>query len=77
MLFPVVFTYSQLYFSIFIGCEITPSERQLFSLPTRLGGLGIVHPVKSASRFYQATVCATAILTAAIRMVPPWIWIYM
>ena len=55
------------FLPVLFGCEITPSERQLFSLPTRLGGLGILDPTTSASRFYQASVHATSVLSAAIR----------
>ena len=55
-------------FSQFLpGCEITPSEHQLFLLSTRLGGLGILDPTTSASRFYRASVHATSVLSAAIR----------
>ena len=55
------------FLPVLFGCEITPSEHQLFSLPTRLGGLGILDPTTSASRFYQASVHATSVLSAAIR----------
>ena len=55
------------FLPVLFGCEITPSERQLFSLPTRLGGLGILDPTTSTSRFYQASVHATSVLSAAIR----------
>ena len=52
--------FSMFMILIMIGCEITPSEHKLFSLPTTLGGLGILDLTTSASRFYQAsmsTVC--------------------
>ena len=52
---------------VLFGCEITPSEHKLFSFRTRLGGLGILDPSTFASRFYQASVRATSILSAAIR----------
>ena len=52
---------------VLFGCEITPSELKLFSLPTRLGGLGILDLTTSASRFYQASVNATSVLSAANR----------
>ena len=55
------------FLPVLFGCEITPSECQLFSLSTRLGGLGILDPTTSASRFYQASVHATSVLSAAIR----------
>ena len=38
----------------------------MLSLPTRLGGLGILDPTNSVSRFYQASVCATIVLSIAI-----------
>ena len=46
------------------GCEITPSERKLFSFPARFSGLGILDPTPSASRFYQASVHATSLKSA-------------
>ena len=55
------------FLPVLFGCEITPSECQLFSLPTRLGGLGILDPTTSASRFYQASMHVASILSAAIR----------
>ena len=57
------------FLPVLFGCEITPSECKLFLLPTRLGGLGNlhVHLTTSTSRFYQASVHATSVLSAAIR----------
>ena len=55
------------FLPVLFGCKITPSEHKLFSLPTRLGGLGILDPPTSASRFYQASVHATFVFSAAIR----------
>ena len=52
---------------VLLGCDIFPSKCKLFSLPTRLGGLGILDPTTSASRFYQASMHVASILSAAIR----------
>ena len=60
------FTLLSQFLPALLSCEITLTECILLSLPTRLGGLGILDPTNSASRFYQASVCATIILSTAI-----------
>ena len=44
-------------------------ECELFSPPTRLGGLHIIDCVNSAARSHNASVHATAILTELLRKV--------
>ena len=44
----------------------TDQERDLFALPTRLGGLGIPNPTKSAGLLFDSSQQATATLTALI-----------
>ena len=34
--------------------------RDLFALPARLGGLGVVNPVQDSDRYYQASVTMSA-----------------
>ena len=52
------------FLPVLFGCEKTPSEHKLFSLPTWLGDLGIVDHTKSALR---SSMHATVILTVAIK----------
>ena len=44
----------------------TDQERDLFALPTRLGGLGIPNPTKSAGLLFNSSQQVTAMLTAFI-----------
>ena len=41
-------------------------ERDLFSLPLRMGGLGVVNPVSAASRYYDLSLNSTASLVKFI-----------
>ena len=51
---------STIFFSTLFECEINSLEHKLFSLPSRLGGLGIIDPVISAARLHNVLVHATA-----------------
>ncbi len=46
-------------------------ERELFSLPARLGGLGLTNPVESCSQEFAASVKVTAPLAALILLQQP------
>ena len=46
--------------------EISDTERRLFALPYRLGGLGIVNPVESADAEYERSKAITSELTSMI-----------
>ena len=48
------------------GCQATSQERELLSLPARLGGLSTANPVKSAQQEYNYSQLSTKLLTANI-----------
>ena len=48
------------------GVEVSPAERGLFSLPLRMGGLGICNPMTSASHCYSLSRQSTASLVTFI-----------
>ena len=62
---------------IMIGCEITPSEHKLFSLPTTLGSLGILDLTTSASRFYQASVSTVCTVCTVFQIVGMLVCVYV
>ncbi len=45
---------------------VSPVERQLYGLPVRLGGLGILDPTSTANAAYSTSRAATEHLTRAI-----------
>ena len=45
---------------------ITDTERELFALPIKFGGLGIANPTKTANAQYSSSQRVTAPLTALI-----------
>jgi hypothetical protein len=57
-------------FALF-GGEVLDSERTLFSLLARLGGLGIRNPMNSASVTFATSREATAAIVNAIRSRTP------
>ena len=48
------------------GVEISSEERDLFVLPLRMGGLGVINPVVAATGVHEFSVCSTAVLTRSI-----------
>ena len=48
------------------GCEVTPHERLLFSLPVRFGGLGVFQPQCTAEFAFSASRDATQIIVQAL-----------
>ena len=48
------------------GCEVTPHERLLFSLPVRFGGLGVSHPQCTAEFAFSASRDATQVIVQAL-----------
>ena len=46
--------------------SIVDQERDLFTLPTRLGGLGIPNPTKSANSMFDSSQQVTGLLTTLI-----------
>jgi len=53
------------------GCEISSLEQRLFSLPVRLGGLGLDLPTVSANSLYAASRHATEVIVSAITVATP------
>ena len=49
-----------------LGCPIKPEIRELISLPPRLGGMGIINPIKAAVEEFKNCVCLTEQLTKKI-----------
>ena len=48
------------------GCEVTPRERLLFSLPVRFGGLGVFQPQCTAEFAFSASRDATQVIVQAL-----------
>ena len=48
------------------GCEVTPLERLLFSLPVRFGGLGVYRPQCTAEFSFTASRNATQVIVQAL-----------
>ena len=48
------------------GVEISAVERDLFSLPLRMGDLAVVNPVTAAPQFYDSSLSSTASLVKLI-----------
>ena len=48
------------------GCEISSIERDLFSLPARMGGLGVNNPTETSMLPYSISREATKVITEAI-----------
>ena len=46
--------------------EISSEERDLFVLPLRMGGLGVINPVVAATGVHEFSVRSTAVLTRSI-----------
>ena len=57
---------SEIFIPALVGRTITPLERQIFSLPVRFGGMGILDPQKMADFEYMSSVDITTPLRAAI-----------
>ena len=49
-----------------VGRRISPLEREIFSLPTKYGGMGLVNPVQAAEFEYTASKTVTQTLKQAI-----------
>ena len=49
-----------------LECLIKPEIRELISLPPRLGGMGIINPIKAAVEEFKNSVCLTKQLTKKI-----------
>ena len=46
-----------------LGCPIKQEIRELISLPPRLGGMGIINPIKAAVEEFKNCVCLAEQLT--------------
>ena len=49
-----------------LGRRVNDTERKIFALPVRYGGLGILNPVETAEREFQNSCTITQDLTAII-----------
>ena len=49
-----------------LGCPIKPEIRELISFPPRLGGMGIINPIKTAVGEFKNCVCLTKQLAKKI-----------
>ena len=49
------------------GCEISSDERNVFSLPTRLGGLNILNPTKTGQFSYTLSRGSTEVLVQSLK----------
>ena len=49
-----------------LGCPIKQEIRELISFPPRLGGMGIINPIKAAVEEFKNSVCLTEQLTKII-----------
>ena len=50
-----------------IGCEVSLTNRLLFSLPARWGGLGVFNPTETAELSYSLSRKATQEITKSIK----------
>ena len=57
---------SEIFIPALVGRNITPLERQIFSLPVRFGGMGILDPQKMADFEYMSSLDITTLLRIAI-----------
>ena len=60
---------SSLFLPAMFGCEISSLESELFSLPVRFGGLGILLPRLLANPLFAASRSATRAIVDSIRFV--------
>lgn len=58
---------SDLLPSIF-GCEISPAERNIFSLPTRLGGLNIINPSESCDHSHSLSRRSADVIVNSLKL---------
>ena len=49
------------------GCEVSSLERELFSLPARMGGLGVFKPNEMSEMLYNSSKESTKVIVNAIR----------
>ena len=54
------------FLPVVFGCEVTPHERLLFSLPVRFGGLGVFQPQCTAEFAFSASRDATQVIVQAL-----------
>ena len=59
------------FLPVMFGCEISSLEQRLFSLPLRLGGLGLDLPTVSANSLNAASRYATEVIVSAIISATP------
>ena len=65
-LLPLEDVISKEFLPYLLGCPIKPEIRELISLPPRLGGMGIINPIKAAVEEFKNSVCLTKQLTKKV-----------
>ena len=65
-LLPLEDVISKKFLPDLLGCPIKQEIRELISLPPRLGGMGIINPIKAAVEEFKNSVCLTKQLTKKI-----------
>ena len=58
---------AQKFLPAVFGYEISPAERELFSLPARMGGMGVTNPTEMSEMTYSASRNAADVIIAAIK----------
>ena len=49
------------------GCEISPQERDIFSLPTRYGGLHVLNPTETCESLYSTSRKITDVIISSLK----------
>ena len=65
-LLPLEDVISKKFLPDLLGCPIKPEIQELISLPPRLGGMGIINPIKAAVEEFKNSVCLTKHLAKKI-----------
>ena len=58
---------SEKFLPAMFGCEVSSLERELFSLPARMGGLGVFKPNEMSEMLYNSSKESTKVIVNAIR----------
>ena len=61
------FNISNKFLPSVFGCEVSQAERKLFSLPARLGGLGISDPTEMNDVIFKCSRRATDLIVQSIK----------
>ena len=64
---PLEHLISEKLLSTLFGCEVSPSERTVFSLPAQMGGLNILNPTTTGASNYSTSRRLTTIVIEALK----------